>query len=133
MSDLYLELKSRIPLVAARTYIGTDRLQELQDAKGLSNERLARLVPVSEKTWRRWKEAGEIPTYALPALAPILGLEIRGAAPERVEVSAIEPEQQQLVDVLRAVQTMQAEVESLRNEFQQVIAALPRAAQAAGS
>lgn len=86
MSDLYLELRSRIPVVAAKTHVGSARLQESQDAKGLSNERIARLVPVSEKTWRRWKAAGEIPTAALPAVAKVLGLEIRGHAPEPLDV-----------------------------------------------
>lgn len=76
MSDLYLELRSRIPVVALRTTIGQARLQEAQDSVGLSNERLARLIPISEKTWRRWKEAGEVPTYALPRVAEALGLEL---------------------------------------------------------
>ena len=31
MSDLYLDLRAKIPVVAAKTEIGTSRLQELQD------------------------------------------------------------------------------------------------------
>lgn len=63
-------------MVAAQTHVGTARLQEAQDAVGLSNEGIARLIPVSEKTWRRWKEAGSIPTAALPAVAKALRLEL---------------------------------------------------------
>jgi transcriptional regulator with XRE-family HTH domain len=115
MSDMYLELKSRIPVVAARTHIGTARLQELQDARGLSNERLARLIPVSEKTWRRWKESGEIPTYALQAVAPVLGLDLRGATTETLELEPTVPE------VLQRLESLESSVESLR---QVVLAAL---------
>lgn len=73
---MYLELVSRIPVVAARTQVGTQRLQEAQDAVGLSNEAVARLIPCSEKTWRRWKEAGEVPTASLPAVARALRLRL---------------------------------------------------------
>jgi hypothetical protein len=76
MSDLYLELRARIPVVASRTEIGRERLEAAQSAVGLSNERLARLIPVSEKTWRRWREAGTVPTYALPRVAEALRLEL---------------------------------------------------------
>lgn len=77
MSDLYLDLRARIPVVAARTVIGTARIQEAQDRVGLSNERIARLIPVSERTWRRWKEAGTIPTASLGRVAEVLGMELR--------------------------------------------------------
>jgi hypothetical protein len=76
MSDLYLDLRSRIPVVAARTRIGTQQIQDAQNRTGFSNERIARDIHVSEKTWRRWKKAGEIPTASLPAVAQTLGLEI---------------------------------------------------------
>lgn len=79
MSDIYLELKARIPVVAAKTHVGTARLQEAQDRTGLSNESIAREIPVSEKTWRRWKEAGTIPTAALPAVARVLRLDLVAA------------------------------------------------------
>jgi hypothetical protein len=81
MSDLYLELRSRIPVVADRTAVGRDRLDAAQRAVGLSNERLARLIPISEKTWRRWKDRGEVPTYALPKVAQALRLELVSASP----------------------------------------------------
>lgn len=71
MSDLYLELRSRIPVVAAKTQIGSARIEEAQKRVGLSNESIARRVPVSEKTWRRWKQSGEIPTASLPSVATL--------------------------------------------------------------
>lgn len=82
MSDLYIELRSRIPVVAQQTHLGRQRLQDAQDSVGLSNEAIARKVPVSEKTWRRWKERGEIPTSSLPAVAKALRLELRELSPE---------------------------------------------------
>lgn len=80
MSDIYVELRSRIAVVAAKTRLGTARIQEAQDAVGLSNEAVARRIPVSERTWRRWKESGEIPTASLPAAAAALRLELRELA-----------------------------------------------------
>lgn len=98
MSDLYLELKTRIPVVAARTAVGRDRLQAAQDAVGLSNERLARQIPVSEKTWRRWKEAGEVPTYALPQVARVLRLElVEPQEPVRLEAYRANEEETSLL------------------------------------
>lgn len=85
MSDLYLDLHSRIPVVAAKTRIGTAHLQAAQDAVGLSNEGIAREIPVSEKTWRRWKDEGTVPTYALPKIAKVLRLELVEAPREKVE------------------------------------------------
>lgn len=98
MSDLYLELTSRIAVVAQKTYLGTQRIQDAQDVSGLSNEAIARLVPISEKTWRRWKEAGTIPTASLPTVAKALGFDLKELDPavsERIE---------QLADELRATQ-----------------------------
>ena len=128
---MYLELKSRIPVVAARTHIGTDRLQTLQDAKGLSNERIARLIPVSEKTWRRWKEAGEIPTAALPAVAPILGLEIHNGDAGSVEVA--NQSRSELVELRDEVRDLRESVESLLHEVREARQAPPRHGRASGS
>lgn len=83
---MYLELKHRIPVIAARTQIGREELQRAQDTVGLSNERIARLIPVSEKTWRRWKEAGEVPTAVLPQVAKVLRLELVPPPQETVEM-----------------------------------------------
>lgn len=93
MSDLYLELRTRIPVVAQQTVIGTARLQDAQAQVGLSNESIARLVPVSEKTWRRWKERGAIPTASLPAVARALRLDLHDLEPDLGErVAALEAE-----------------------------------------
>ena len=77
MSDLYLELVSRIPIVAEQTVLGTQRIKDAQARVGLSNEAIARSVHVSEKTWRRWKNQGSIPTASLPAAALALRLDIQ--------------------------------------------------------
>lgn len=96
MSDIYLELRSRIAVVAEQTVLGTQRIQDAQSAVGLSNEAVARKIPVSEKTWRRWKKAGEIPTASLPAVARALRLELHefnpsgSGAPSSGELEAVQ-------------------------------------------
>jgi hypothetical protein len=121
MSDLYLELRSRIPVVASRTEIGRDRLEAAQSATGLSNERIARLIPVSEKTWRRWKEAGTVPTYALPRVAEALRLELVEVSPGDAP-PALAPESLRVLtelagDVVRLLDT-QGEILSAQKEIQ---------------
>lgn len=125
MSDIYLELRSRIPVVAARTAVGTARIQAAQDAVGLSNEAVARLIPVSEKTWRRWKEAGEIPTAALPAVARALRLELIGVVPEPFDVGPTNGgvSQPSNAEVVQRIEQLEVAVESLR---QAVLASLPQ-------
>jgi DNA-binding transcriptional regulator YiaG len=81
MSDLYVELRTRIPVVAEQTVLGSQRIDEAQKRAALSNEAVARLVPVSEKTWRRWKQRGAIPTASLPAVARALRLDLFELAP----------------------------------------------------
>lgn len=128
---MYLELKSRIPMVAARTHLGTVRIQEAQDAAGLSNERIARLIPVSERTWRRWKESGEIPTYALPAAARALNLEIRGAIPEPIDAEAT-PSSSALLALRQDARDTQAAVDALRDEIRELRQALVPGKRASG-
>jgi transcriptional regulator with XRE-family HTH domain len=76
MSELYVQLRSRIPVVAEKTYLGTERLHDAQAATGLSNEAVARRIHISEKTWRRWKKEGTIPTASLPAVAEALKFDV---------------------------------------------------------
>jgi DNA-binding transcriptional regulator YiaG len=110
MSDIYLELRTRIPVVAARTRLGTARIQEAQDATGLSNEAIARAIPISEKTWRRWKEAGEIPTAALPAVAKVLNLELLEASPMPVHVGRDGDRPDELSQRLDAIEDALAQI-----------------------
>lgn len=79
---MYLELRSRIPIVAAKTQVGSARIEEAQKRVGLSNEAIARQIPVSEKTWRRWKQSGDIPTASLPSVATVLRLELHEILPD---------------------------------------------------
>lgn len=103
MSDLYVELLSRIPVVAEQTHLGEQRIQELQSRAGLSNEAVARVVHVSEKTWRRWKKLGAIPTASLPAVARALGFELH-------EVGVNEPSTPHLEELLQQVITLLEEL-----------------------
>jgi hypothetical protein len=120
MSDLYLQLRSRIPVVAAQTIVGSARLQEAQDAVGLSNEAIARQIPVSEKTWRRWKEAGTIPTASLPAVARALRLEL--IEPDRGKL--VVPEQDRLAAIERHLESLAGAVASLQEGMERVLDAV---------
>lgn len=86
MSDLYLDLRRRIQVVAEWTDVGTEEMETAQARTGLSDEKLAGKIPVSSKTWVRWKRRGQIPTHLLPKVAPILGFELVPLEPVRVEV-----------------------------------------------
>lgn len=114
MSDLYLELRSRILVVAEQTVLGTQRIADAQKATGLSNEAIARLIPVSEKTWRRWKKAGKIPTASLPAAARALRLELRALNPEGRVQEESGPLEAKLETVLALVEEIRDELRAGR-------------------
>lgn len=100
MSDLYLDLKRRIPVVTEWTSVGSDEMERAQDRTGLSDEKLARLIPVSSKTWVRWKRRGEIPTHLLPKVAPILGFELVDPDPIPIQRQVAVPDLQEALAVL---------------------------------
>lgn len=111
MSDLYLDLKRRIPVVTDWTDVGEEEMERAQARTGLSDERLARLIPVSAKTWVRWKRRGQIPTHLLPKVAPLLGFEMVPLEPITVglasEAVVVTPDLREslavLVDLVRAI------------------------------
>jgi len=104
MSDLYLELTARIPVVADKTYLGKARMEDAQKRTGLSNERIAQQIPMSEKTWRRWKEDGTVPTAALPAVAKALRLELREMNPAAAEQDVAPHEWAQMMERLDRIE-----------------------------
>lgn len=84
MSDLYLTLRHRLDAVAEWVTIGIDVWNDAQKALGLSDERAARLVPVSARTWIRWRQRGQVPIHTLDRVAQILDLEIERSRPNPV-------------------------------------------------
>lgn len=116
MSDLYLELRARIPVVAEQTHIGTARLAEAQKVSGLSNEAIARRVHISEKTWRRWKKVGEVPTPSLPAVASALGLEL-GPDDELRELRAALSEVRQELAEIQPLREQATRIEGMLHEL----------------
>ena len=58
------------------TRVPEGRLQELQDRAGLSNEDVASTAHMSEKTWRRYKKRGALPTNLIARFEEILGGEL---------------------------------------------------------
>lgn len=97
MSDLYLVLRSRLDAVAEWVTIG-DELALAQKALGLSDERVAREVSVSTRTWIRWRQRGQVPIYMVEKVATVLHLEIERAAPRSILL-----EENEVVTVLNAV------------------------------
>jgi hypothetical protein len=67
--------------MAHRTLVGQERLQKAQDQSGFSNEAMGHRLRISERTWRRWKETGEVPTSQIPAIAVVLKLAITDLIP----------------------------------------------------
>ena len=92
MSDLYLDLRRRIPVVTEWTDVGTEEMERAQSKTGLSDERLAREIAISAKTWTRWKKRGQIPTHLLQRVAPILGFELVPVTPTPLEFTDGRPE-----------------------------------------
>lgn len=127
---MYLELRSRIPVVAEQTDLGTARIEDAQRRVGLSNEAVARKVPVSEKTWRRWKQAGKIPTASLPAVARALNLELHALSPEAAQVEDREV-LSTAQEILRELRELRAAQDEMRSDFDQRLARLEAPATAA--
>lgn len=84
MSDLYLTLRTRLEAVADWITLGSERMRAAQDALGLSDERVARLIPVATRTWIRWRQRGQVPVYMLERVADALDLEIDRPARQRI-------------------------------------------------
>ncbi len=109
MSDMYLVLRSRLEDVQSWTNLGVEAIRDAQRASGLSDERLARQIPVSTRTWIRWRERGQVPSHALDKVAAVLGLEVERQGPTRVQVQDDQP-----ADRLAA---LEAEVAAMREEL----------------
>lgn len=110
MSDLYIELVSRIPVVSQKAAVGSQLLEDAQKRSGLSNEAVARRIYISERTWRRWKEDGEIPKASAQAVAEALSLEMRELVPpeEPAQLAAV-PDEPASSDEIRELREMVAE------------------------
>lgn len=78
MSCLYLDLRSRIPVMGERdwTEVPPDELRSAQKRAGKSDEEMAVDLHVTTKTWWRWRKQGRIPTTSVPAVARVLGLDL---------------------------------------------------------
>lgn len=80
--------------------IGIDVFGDAQKRLGLSDERAARLVPVSVRTWIRWRQRGQVPIHSLDRVAQILELEIERPAHDRRVVVDDALDAQELYDRL---------------------------------
>jgi len=146
MSDLTLVLHERIKGVRRGVHIGSDRLREAQDNTGLSNEKLARRLYVSEKTWRRWRDLGEVPREHLPAVARELGLQfepldpvvigvasesptavVEEAPPESARLEGLEHRQAQLLEMVDGLRASQSAVIQSQSALVHVQSALVQA------
>lgn len=99
--DLYLVLRERLEAVADTIHIDAEILHDAQNARGFSNERIARELFISEKTWRRWKAKAAIPADRVDDVAEVLNLDIERPPARRVILAA---EAQGVADQLAAVQ-----------------------------
>lgn len=118
---MYLDLRARIPVVASWVEIGSERLQAEQDRIGLSNEKIARELHLSEKTWRRYKQDGHVPRAMVPAFAQLFGWDIGELAPPRTAVQIAADE-----DVRSGLSAIRAEVAALREALELMAETLRR-------
>jgi len=129
MTDMTLVLYERLEAVRHGVRIGTDRLREARKAAGLSGEAVARHLQISERTYRRWEKAGEVPREYVPTLAALLnmvidldgGAAIRtpAAADSQIEdrLAGLERRQEEALSATQAVlRSLDALVDELRVE-----------------
>lgn len=82
-------------------------------AQGLSsNERAARAIPVSTKTWERWLKRGAIPRQWLPRVAKVLALEIEESAP----AGPVILDRDDVVEVLERLEALADRLEMLASD-----------------
>ncbi|HXJ68160.1 MAG TPA: hypothetical protein VNM39_04590 [Verrucomicrobiae bacterium] len=116
MSDIYVVLRSRLEKVASWINLGTEAMEGAQRRLGLSDERVAREIPVSTRTWIRWRQRGQVPVQWLPNVAKVLDLELEQAQRVRVHVNGDESEptsDDQIAALREEVAGMRAMVEEL--------------------
>lgn len=97
--------------MAEWTTFGADTLSEAQKRLGLSDERVARQIPVATRTWIRWRQAHRVPTAHVPRVAEILALEVASERRLRVvtqpqEASDVARLEDKLDQVLGEVQRL---------------------------
>ena len=102
-------MTDRMPPVAQKVFIGAEELQAAQDGSGLSNEALGHRLHVSERTWRRWKEEGSVPTSYVPAVATHLRLELAQIVESEPETFSLD-ELQRVRELLEEFQTYFADL-----------------------
>jgi hypothetical protein len=88
VSDLYPILRHRLEPVSDWVDIGTKEMAAAQKASGLSDEKLARKIPISTRTWIRWKKRGQVPIFHIDLVADVLKMEIERPERRRVPVPA---------------------------------------------
>lgn len=78
MSTMYLDLRARIPVVAAKdmTQLPSDELRAAQERLGYSDEEMAVKLHVATKTWWRWRTTGRVSTVSIPSIARVLELDL---------------------------------------------------------
>ena len=88
-------------------------MQELQSGAGLSNEDMGRLLHVTEKTWRRWKEKGEVPNRDLAAFARAVKVELATISPQEESPYGIGQLTQELADIRAELRELQRDVRAI--------------------
>jgi transcriptional regulator with XRE-family HTH domain len=122
MSELYLILRSRLEAVTNWVPLGSNVMREARDNLGLSREAVARLIPVSAKTYERWEKRGAVPVEWVEKTAGVIGLEVeRVPMPTRVTLAT-----DQTVDLKVIAAQLEATASVLMDSVATLGALLPR-------
>jgi hypothetical protein len=109
--------------VAEWVNLGTEAMNEAQRALGLSDERVARLIPVSTRTWLRWRQRGAVPVYMLDRVGAALKLEIERPSSGMIRLDPTDPAA--LEAILQRVEDVHAELREVHELVESLAATRP--------
>jgi transcriptional regulator with XRE-family HTH domain len=129
MSELYLTLRTRLPVVTEWVEIGTEVMRNARRERGFSMEALARQLHVVSKTYERYEKAGRLPVNLVDRFGEILGLEIeRLPGPTTITARETTPRRphEGLEEIAGQLDRLVEEVAGLRGLVEEVERRLPQ-------
>ena len=108
---MYLVLRRRLDEVKQWIPLGTDVMKTARGSR--SYETIARLIPVSSKTYERYEKRGAVPREMVDPVARVLGLVIERPEFVPVKLRLTEEQREAVDDRLDAIQDLVLEIRDL--------------------